>query len=432
MQADWCPGNQLVNPSFEEGARLTESLGTSLSSSVANGWFPWFIRGDQRFNREPEFKLEDATRDPLRYRVQNGYFSQKFFTTWATHTAGVYQRAAVPPGSTVRFSAWVQIYTGEADGWDGEKHRSDPDEPGNYRAWVGIDPYGNTPIGVGAPPPETIMWSAPTMTYDDWTQLSVQAVAQADHVAVYTRGQPEFAVKHNDSFWDTACLTVVGATATDRPTVPAAGTLATLPVGADAVVDTPLLNFRAGPGTEYVVVGALRAGDPLQIDGQTEDGAWLKATDSSGTSGWVFTDLVRLGLPLTGVPVVEQVPPTPTLEPTATATLTPWPTSTSTATTISTPTAQPTAVATATSAATPNPTTSPPAVTPQEDAAPLLTAAATSTLLPEEEASTGSEPSSALPLNCAVGVIGLSVGLLALALWPSLRLGSQRQARPPK
>ncbi|RME49152.1 MAG: hypothetical protein D6791_01465, partial [Chloroflexi bacterium] len=203
---EWCPGNLLANPDFEEGSRKTEDLGTSLSSAVGYGWFPWFIRGDQRFNREPEFKVEDATRDPLRWRVHTGYFSQKFFTTWATHTAGIYQTVAVRPNSVVNFSIWVQIYTGEADGWDGEKFRSDPDAPGNYRASIGIDPFGNTPAGVGAPPPDTVIWSEPIMTYDDWTQLSVQAVAQTDHVTVYTRGQPEFSVKHNDSFWDTACL----------------------------------------------------------------------------------------------------------------------------------------------------------------------------------------------------------------------------------
>ncbi|MFQ5859546.1 MAG: SH3 domain-containing protein, partial [Anaerolineae bacterium] len=288
---DPCPGNLLTNPNFEGGSRNTEGLGTSLSSSVAHGWFPWFVRGDQRFNREPEFKVEDATRDPLRWRVHSGYFSQKFFTTWATHTAGIYQRVPVPPGNVVTFSAWVQIYTGEADGWDGEKHHSDPDAPGNYRALIGIDPFGNTPPGVGAPPPDTVIWSQPIMMYDVWTQLSVEAVAQADHVTVYTRGQPEFSVKHNDSFWDTACLTVGGGVSG-----------ASFPADADAVVDTAALNLRAGPGTEYDVIDTLRRGDPLTMEARVADSSWVSVITDAGTAGWVFTGLVWLGIDLEDVP----------------------------------------------------------------------------------------------------------------------------------
>lgn len=363
-QQDTCPGNLLLNPSFEEGGRKTESLGTSLSSMVANGWFPWFIRGDQRFNREPEFKIEDATRDPLRWRVHTGWFSQKFFTTWATHTAGIYQRVAVPRGSTVEFRIWVQIYTGERDGWDGEKHTSDPDAPGNYRAYVGIDPYGNTPPAVGAPPPDTVIWSDPIMIYDTWTEMRIQAVAQADFVTVYTRGQPEFSVKHNDSFWDTACLQIV------KPAGPV------IPPGADAVVNTTLLNFRAGPGTEYEIIGTLQRGDPLTVNARTRDGAWLAVTRADGIEGWVFTNLLALGVELAEVPVAATIPPTPTPIPsiTPTPTETPLPTATRTllpsSTLPPTDTPQPTATST-----TPLPTataTAPPTATVAPSPTPLF------------------------------------------------------------
>lgn len=401
---DFCPGNLLTNPDFELGARKTEGLGTSLSSSVAHGWFPWFVRGDQRVNREPEFKLEDATRDPLRWRVNTGYFSQKFFTTWATHDAGIYQRVPVRPGSVVNFSIWFQTYTGEADGWDGEKHHSDPDAPGNYRTFIGIDPYGNTPAGVGAPPPDTVIWTEPMMVYDTWTQMSIQATAQADHVTVYTRGRPEFAVKHNDSFWDTACLTVAG---------PA------IPEGFDAAVDTPLLNFRGGPGTEYDIVGTLERGDALKVDARLADGSWLRVTDEAETAGWVFTGLVKLGIDLADVPIAQEIPPTPT----ATPTITPTPTETPVPTATQTPTDTPL-----------------PTDTPEVTHTPEPAVVSTATPQPVAEAqnpepdtgATGGPPGSsqpdadapAQPLNpasCAPAMIGLTLGLLGLIIWPRRR-----------
>lgn len=406
---DTCPGNLLANPDFELGARKTENLGTSLSSSVAYDWFPWFIAGDQRFNREPEFKLEDATQDPLRWRVHSGWFSQKFFTTWATHTAGIYQRAPVQPGSAVSFSIWFQTYTGEADGWDGKKHHSDPDAPGNYRTSIGIDPYGNTPAGPGAPPPDTVIWSEPVMIYDQWTQLSLQAVAQADHVTVYTRGQPEFPVKHNDSFWDAACLTVGGAA--PGPAIPA---------NADAVVDTAVLNFRAGPGTEYDVIGTLRQGDPLTVDAKLTDESWLNVTDDAGNAGWVFTDLIRLGIDLAEVPVAQEIPPTPTPLPTNTPTPSPTPSPTAT----SAPTDTPPATDTPAPTQMPEPTQTPVVI--------VVTATPETVAQAEEPTPAASEPQGptatapaaqpgASGLSCAPALIALSVGLLGLIVWPRRR-----------
>ena len=396
-----CPDNLLLNAGFEEGSRKTEDLGTSLSSSVANGWFPWFIHGNQQYNREPEFKVEDATRDPLRWRVNTGYFSQKFFTTWATHTAGVYQRVPVRRGTSVSFSAWVQVYSGEADGWDGEKFRSDPKAPGNYRVSVGIDPFGNMPPGVGAPPPSTVIWSEPIMTYDDWTQLSVQTAAQAEYVTVYTRGQPEFAVKHNDSFWDTTCLTVGGIA---------------IPPGADAVVDAEVLNFRAGPGTEYDIIDTLQRGEPLIIAARLADNSWVNVTDDAGDAGWVFAGLLRLGVDLEDVPVAQEIPPTPTPIPTATPRPSPTPEPTPTRV----PTDTPVPTSTPAPTKTPLPTTVVPAT-----ATPRVVAQASAPTPTSEggkSASGAPQPGSvSRTLNCVPALIALGIGLLGLVIWPRRR-----------
>lgn len=203
-----CPNNLLQNPGFEEGSHKTESIGTSLSSAVADGWTPWLLRGNERDNREPEYKLEDTNLSKTRFRANSGRYSQKWFTSWGTHDAGVYQQVQVAPGTPLTFSSWAQVYSGEADGWTGEVFVSDPAQPGKYRVYVGIDPTGATPAGVGAPPPDTVIWSEPSLKTDVWHQLAVSAVSQGPAVTVYFKGQPEFSVKHNDSFWDDACLFV--------------------------------------------------------------------------------------------------------------------------------------------------------------------------------------------------------------------------------
>ncbi len=190
---------------------------------MSNGWSPWLIRGNEQVNREPEYKVEQVAIGGDAYRVRSGGQSMKWFTTWGTHTAGIYQRVPVRPGSTVDFSIYSMTYSGEADGWSDEQQTflSDPVQSGNYRVWVGIDPTGAVPPGVGAPPPGSVIWAGPSTTPDQWVRLNVQAQAQGPAVTVYTKGQPEWSVKHNDSWWDDACLRVVGAPAAAR--VAAAG-----------------------------------------------------------------------------------------------------------------------------------------------------------------------------------------------------------------
>ncbi len=244
-----CPGNLLRNPGFEEGNYHGPVVGASHSSYISNHWYPWAVLGDPSrtepgYNHEPEYKI--LIRSELRdgwYRVFEGERAQGMFTTWSTHTAGLYQRVSVPRGSRVTFRIWVQIYTGQEDIIIEDRYPvSDLEQPqteatravrgpGDYRVWVGIDPHGDTPAGFGDALPDSIVWSDPvldvdTRSYDDqgrpvdeWVQLSVSTIAQSDRVTVYTRGQPDFRTKYNDSYWDAACLMAVAVqTATPTPT----------------------------------------------------------------------------------------------------------------------------------------------------------------------------------------------------------------------
>jgi hypothetical protein len=177
---------------------------------VANWWEAWWVQGaeDQTskgYLVRPEYKPEDAWVFTMR-RVHSGRFSQKYFSTYSTHIAGVYQQVAVAKGSVVTFSIWVQVWSST---------EPDPDQCegfGNYAVSAGIDPYGGNDGTSG-----NIVWSDPVMSCNQWVNLSVSTVAQADRVTVFTRGAPEFRVHFNDSYWDDAALTAVAPNPTPRP-----------------------------------------------------------------------------------------------------------------------------------------------------------------------------------------------------------------------
>jgi uncharacterized protein YraI len=90
---------------------------------------------------------------------------------------------------------------------------------------------------------------------------------------------------------------------------------------AEAFLDEPT-NVRAGPGTNYDLVGTLVKGQGGAILGQAQNGSflWLKIVYIGGpdNTGWVLKDLVRAVGDLNTVPILD-LPPTPTLPPTSTA-----------------------------------------------------------------------------------------------------------------
>ena len=235
-----CAGNLLANPGFDAGSYKTEHLGTSLSSSAGEGWTPWFVNGnDETWNREPEFKLNIPGLTGDAYRVRAGN-SMKWFTTWGTHDAGVYQQVRVSPGSTLTFSAYGMIYSGEADGHrpDLDTYFSDPEKNGSYRMQVGIDPYGNVPA-MGAPPPDSVVWSGEEFTPDVFVNQAISTVSRSGTVTVFTRGKAIWPVKHNDSFWEDTCLRYGGGAPAPAPVAAAAAAPAQPEVPAEPVPAQP-------------------------------------------------------------------------------------------------------------------------------------------------------------------------------------------------
>jgi uncharacterized protein YraI len=64
------------------------------------------------------------------------------------------------------------------------------------------------------------------------------------------------------------------------------------------------LNVRAGPGTNYGIVGSVQKGDMLRVLGRNAANDWLNVRTPGNITGWVSAPLVDLYGFLTQVPVV--------------------------------------------------------------------------------------------------------------------------------
>ncbi len=107
-------------------------------------------------------------------------------------------------------------------------------------------------------------------------------------------------------------------TATPAPSntpVPTATATAAAPFAAASKV----VNLRAGPGTNYPVVGSMKAGDRYDITAQNQDGSWLEVCCVDGKSVWVAKSVVTVGGPAAGIAVAQNIPPAPTARPAPTA-----------------------------------------------------------------------------------------------------------------
>lgn len=125
--------------------------------------------------------------------------SQKYFTFYSVHNAGMYQVVSgVKPGDHVRFSVYMEAWsTGTND-----PYHSDLGQRMNLQ--VGIDPTGgNNPWS------PNIVWTAPADSFDVFTQFTVDAIAQSNTVSVWTRSNPQMPLQHNDVYVDEASLNVV-------------------------------------------------------------------------------------------------------------------------------------------------------------------------------------------------------------------------------
>jgi len=151
----------------------------------------------------------------------DGLRAQRWFNNYGIHDAGIWQQATVPVGSQVTFSIWAFSWSSTQDKWG----QSDS----HYNKWVAIDPTGGTNITGPA-----VVMSEVNREMDNWVQLTVTAQAQSSTVTVFVRGNPDFAVKHNDIVVDGAVLTYDTTAAPATSPAPTGGTTPA-PAGAPGI-----------------------------------------------------------------------------------------------------------------------------------------------------------------------------------------------------
>ncbi len=217
------------------------------------GWTAWWLppnenRSDPNFySTYPNQCYDDAPRDCVAWhnpeyrdtaggpqgpplRKLAGANSQKYFTFYSLHEAGLYQTVGgLEPGQRVRFSVYMQAWSNA---------ENDPFVSAGQPSMgmrVGIDPYGGN-----FPWSPSIVWSPVKEAFDHWGLFTVEAVAQSDRVTVFTRSRPVFAIQHNDVYVDEASLIMVGS----APPPPAPTSAATIAVTTPTVTPSPTPTSR--------------------------------------------------------------------------------------------------------------------------------------------------------------------------------------------
>ncbi|MCD4684348.1 MAG: LysM peptidoglycan-binding domain-containing protein [Anaerolineae bacterium] len=251
-------GNLLQNPGFEEPY---VTLNGEDTLRLASSWQPWYLEDDgpTSNNARPEYKPAPAN------RVKTGASAQEFNTFFATHTAGVLQRVPVTPGTELRFSAFIYVWSSASFA-----NPDISDDPNNVVVSVGIDPSG----GMDATNPH-VVWSSGAEFYDEYREISVAATSSGTAVTVFVRSvtDPEGFVGTNNVYVDEAALLPLGMVPTDTPaptftpdiSVPVPtqeGTITPLPV-----TNTPLPTFTPTPalpgGYDDTVLYTVVAGDSV-------------------------------------------------------------------------------------------------------------------------------------------------------------------------
>lgn len=225
----------LENSGFEGGFREVDGIP---ELKVADYWTPWWDEDSAR----PEYKIATLVIDPR--RVRTGQAAQQWFNNYNTHTAGIYQRVAVPYGAMIELTAWVQAFSSIADDFT-------ESEGGKYRMRIGLDPFG----GLDPESPD-VVWSNDGHSiepYDRYYELVVRARAQSSRVTIYIWSQAEWALKHNNGYVDDVGLMVI-ISETPEPTATAIPATATpVPATSTPGPGTPTPTPAAGIDLELLV-----------------------------------------------------------------------------------------------------------------------------------------------------------------------------------
>lgn len=203
-----CPNQLLENGDFEEGFyRWRDPWGNPIPEvEVPNGWaIAWADYCGPGCNHRPETK-------PEYQRVVSGHTGWKGFTVYATHKWWGYQTIDVVPGEAYDVSAF-------GIAWSSSQSNPDHSTDGSYYKALCVDPWGGTdPQAAGV----ACDYPLPGLKeMDTWRRHELRFTAQSTRATVFLWNWAEWALKHNDAYWDAACLqTAAGPPPTPTEVMP--------------------------------------------------------------------------------------------------------------------------------------------------------------------------------------------------------------------
>ncbi len=257
-------------------------------------------------------------------RIRNGSDAQQYFTFFATHDGGLYQRVTnITNGATLRFSTYIYVWSSSFD----DVNLSEND--GGIVIQVGIDPTGGT-----SGESQNIIWSSPTIQYDSYNEYAVTAAASGSAVTVFIRSTASLPVKNNNIYVDDASLTIGGTTsplASNTPVATATTPATTVPLPTATPPATSTQEIVATSTSDDLGIIPTNTAEPLPATATTvpTDTQQPSETPQASTSTALpptvtFTEtLIVPSATFTLVPTATPVQATNTpVGPTATPTLT--------------------------------------------------------------------------------------------------------------
>ncbi len=189
--------NLLTNADFEGSAVKYKD---NIDQQVATAWQPWWLDNANCTNQVPKYSVVNASMLPG--RVYAGYKAQLVSVSGGSSFQGGLSQTVtgIAIGSRIRFSVWGSAWS--SSGVDQDVSLG----AGSINMRVGI---ADGLVDAASP---NIVWSRYKNYIDTYGQLSVEFVAAATSVTVFTSAYPSLCLTNNQVFWDEAAVTSVIST----------------------------------------------------------------------------------------------------------------------------------------------------------------------------------------------------------------------------
>jgi LysM repeat protein len=311
--------NLLTNPGFEDPYSERYS-----AIMVANGWTPWWVEPNSSdafpgycdYNIKPPSCQPYAVPEfkgaaPFSERIHSGNNTQQWFKSWSIFLAGVSQQVSgVVPGQTYRFSTYIMTWSNDGGSLTSAGQPS-------MGMQVGIDPTGGTYAFS-----DSIVFSPSTNSFDNWSEISVETVAQSSTITVYIRSWPALSLKDVNVYVDDASLVAVGAVQPPATSISGPGTVPTVAF----VPSNPNFSFASTPLPNGEVWYTVQSGDTLGGIAFRNDTTVDELKQLNNLSSNIIKVNDKLLVKVVTVPPTEPPLPPPTDPPTLAPSLAPSPT----------------------------------------------------------------------------------------------------------